>query len=163
MVQSDTVKVVAELPGVEKSDIALECDGRNLVLKVDTDKMRYYKSLELPVEEDPHTSTASYKNVVLKRLLTAKSRRSKQKKIRIDPFTLTASTRILHTSGFSHISTERPLAAVIPNEKPPFFMAPHLEYDHVREECPLADEVVTYPDYPGKIHPMRIFARYMAQ
>src|SRR6266704_3174159 len=28
MVQSDTVKVVAELPGVEKSDITLECDGR---------------------------------------------------------------------------------------------------------------------------------------
>ena len=62
MVQSDTVKVVAELPGVEKSDITLECDGRILVLKVDTDKRRYSKSLELPVEVDPDTSKASYKN-----------------------------------------------------------------------------------------------------
>src|SRR5437016_3910290 len=81
----------------------------------------------------------------------------------IDALYLTNSARILYTTGFAHISTERPLAAVIPNEKPPFFMAPHLEYDHVREECPLADEVLTYPDYPGKIHPIRVFAKFMAQ
>jgi len=68
-----SLKVVAELPGVEKSDIALECDGRNLVLKVDTDKRRYYKSLELPVEVDPDTSKASYKNGVLELVLTRKS------------------------------------------------------------------------------------------
>ena len=84
MVQSDTVKVVAELPGVEKSDIALECDGRNLVLKVDTDKRRYYKSLELPVEVDPDTSKASYKNGVLELVLTRKSPGNKPKQIRID-------------------------------------------------------------------------------
>ena len=84
MVQSDTVKVVAELPGVEKSDIALECDGRNLVLRVDTDKRRYYKSLELPVEVDPDTSKASYKNGVLELVLTRKSRGNKPRQIKID-------------------------------------------------------------------------------
>ena len=84
IVQSDTVKVVAELPGVEKSDIALECDGRNLVLKVDTDKRRYYKSLELPVEVDPDTSKASYKNGVLELVLTRKSPGNKPRQIRID-------------------------------------------------------------------------------
>src|SRR5207245_11281895 len=82
---------------------------------------------------------------------------------RIDALYLTNSTRILYTTGFAHISTERPLAAVIPNEKPPFFMAPHLEYDHIREECPLADEVLTYPDYPGEMHPMRVFAKFLSQ
>ncbi len=82
---------------------------------------------------------------------------------RIDALYLTNSTRILYTTGFAHISTERPLAAVIPVEEPPFFMAPHLEYDHIRQECPLADNVMTYPDYPGKIHPMRLFAKFMAQ
>src|SRR2546425_2761442 len=69
---------------------------------------------------------------------------------RIDALYLTNSTRILYTTGFAHISTERPLAAVIPNEEQPFFMAPHLEYDHIRQECPLASDVLTYPDYPGK-------------
>src|SRR6266571_4883537 len=67
IVQSDNVKVVAELPGVEKSDIALECDGRNLVLKVDTD-----------------TSKASYKNGVLELILRRKSPGSKAKQIQIE-------------------------------------------------------------------------------
>jgi Xaa-Pro dipeptidase len=85
------------------------------------------------------------------------------RKSRIDALYLTNSTRILYTTGFSHISTERPLAAVIPKEEPPFFMAPHLELDHIRQDCPLAGEVLTYPDYPGKIHPMRLFAKFMTQ
>jgi len=84
IVQSDNVKVVAELPGVEKSDIALECDGRNLVLKVDTDKHRYYKSLELPVEVDPDTSKASYKNGVLELILRRKIPGNKAKQIQIE-------------------------------------------------------------------------------
>src|SRR5438094_7337344 len=82
---------------------------------------------------------------------------------RIDALYLTNSTRILYTTGFSHISTERPLAAVIPDEGLPFFMAPRLEYDHIRHECPLTGDVLTYPDYPGKIHPMRLFAKFMGQ
>lgn len=84
IVHSDIVKVVAELPGVEKSDIALECDGRNLILKVDTDKRRYYKSLELPLEVDPDTSKASYKNGVLELILTRKSPETRPKQIKID-------------------------------------------------------------------------------
>jgi Xaa-Pro aminopeptidase len=82
---------------------------------------------------------------------------------RIGALYLTNSTRILYTTGFAHIPTERPLAAVIPDEGSPFFMAPHLEYDHIRQECPLASDVLTYPDYPGKIHPMRLFAKFMVQ
>ena len=84
IVNPDTVKVVAELPGVEKPDIALECDGQKLTLKVDTDKRRYYKELELPVEVDPDTSKASYKNGVLELLLTRKKTGPKAKQIAID-------------------------------------------------------------------------------
>src|SRR6266851_980968 len=82
---------------------------------------------------------------------------------RIDALYLTNSTRILYTTGFSHISTERPLAAVIPDEGLPFFMAPSLEYDHIRQECLFASDVLTYPDYPGKIHPMRLLAKFMSE
>ena len=84
IVNPETVKVVAELPGVEKSDISLECDGNKLTLKVDTDKRRYYKELELPVEVDPDTSKASYKNGVLELLLTRSRPGSKAKQIAID-------------------------------------------------------------------------------
>src|SRR5690349_12191048 len=76
---------------------------------------------------------------------------------RIDALYLTNSTRILYATGFAHISTERPLAAVIPSEETPFFIAPYLEYDHIREECASAGDVLTYPDYPGRVHPMRLF------
>ena len=79
-----TVKIVAELPGVERSDIVLECDGRKLTLKVDTDKRRYYKTLELPVEVDADTSKATYNNGVLELVLTRKSPGAKPKQIKID-------------------------------------------------------------------------------
>jgi HSP20 family protein len=84
IVHSDVVKVVAELPGVEKSDINLECDGRTLILKVDTEKHRYHKSLELPVEVNPDTSKASYKNGVLELILNRKSPDNRPKQIKID-------------------------------------------------------------------------------
>ncbi len=84
IVNDDNVKVVAELPGVEKSDIALECDGRSLNLRVDTEKRRYYKQLELPVEVDPDTSRANYKNGVLELVLTRKAKGARPKQIRID-------------------------------------------------------------------------------
>jgi len=82
---------------------------------------------------------------------------------RLDALYLTNSTRIVYITGFSHISTERPLAAVIPDEGFPLFMAPRLERDHIRQECSLAGDVMTYPDYPGKIHPMRLFAKFMGE
>jgi HSP20 family protein len=84
IVNDDTVKVVAELPGVEKPDIAVECDGRILTLKVDTAKRRYYKRLELPADVDPDTSKANYKNGVLELVLTRKTKGPKPKQIRID-------------------------------------------------------------------------------
>jgi len=84
IVNDETVKVVAELPGVEKPDIAVECDGRTLTLKVDTEKRRYYKRLDLPAEVDPDTSKANYKNGVLELVLTRKTKGPKPKQIRID-------------------------------------------------------------------------------
>jgi len=84
IVNNETVKVVAELPGVEKPDIAVECDGRTLTLKVDTEKRRYYKRLDLPAEVDPDTSKANYKNGVLELVLTRKTKGPKPKQIRID-------------------------------------------------------------------------------
>lgn len=84
IVHDNEVKVVAELPGVEKSDISLQCDGRRLRVKVDTDNRRYHKELDLPVEVDPDTSKASYKNGVLELILTRKTPGLKPKQIRID-------------------------------------------------------------------------------
>ena len=87
--------------------------------------------------------------------------RRQLKRGRVDALYLTNPTRILYSTGFAHISTERPLAVVIPQRAPVFLLGPLLEYDHVREESHLIEEVFSYPDYPGRIHPMRHFAKFL--
>ena len=74
---------------------------------------------------------------------------------------LTNPTRILYTTGFSHISTERPLALVIPQENPIFVMGPLLEEDHVKQDSPLIEEFFSYPDYPGTTDPIRHFVKVL--
>ena len=76
---------------------------------------------------------------------------------------LTNPTRILYTTGFSHISTERPLAVVIPRDGTIFMMGPHLEEDHAKKDSPLIEEFFSYPDYPGTTHPIRHFVKVLTQ
>jgi len=81
--------------------------------------------------------------------------RDRLKKSRCAALYLTNPTRIIYTTGFSHISTERPLALVIPQEGAVFMMGPHLEEDHAKQDCALIEEFFSYPDYPGITHPIR--------
>src|SRR6267378_406581 len=74
---------------------------------------------------------------------------------------LTNPTRILYATGFSHISTERPLALVIPQEGSIFMMGPHLEEDHVKQDSNFIEEFFSYPDYPGTTHPIRHFVKVL--
>jgi len=76
---------------------------------------------------------------------------------------LTNPTRILYTTGFSHISTERPLALVIPQDGSIFMMGPLLEEDHVKQDSSLIEEFFNYPDYPGTINPIRRFVRILKE
>jgi Xaa-Pro dipeptidase len=82
---------------------------------------------------------------------------------RIAALYLTNPTRILYTTGFSHISTERPLALVIPQRDPIFMLGPHLEKDHVRQDSTLIQDFFAYPDYPGTTHPIRQFVKVLKQ
>jgi len=84
VVEDDIVKVVAELPGVEKSDIKLECTENSLVISVDTERRKYRKELNLPVEVDPSSSKASYKNGVLEVALNRVKRKPRGQSIRIE-------------------------------------------------------------------------------
>ena len=47
------VKVVAELPGVEKKDIKLHGTENSLTISVDTPQHKYYKEVKLPAKIDP--------------------------------------------------------------------------------------------------------------
>jgi HSP20 family protein len=59
------VKVYAELPGVEKGDIALSATELTLTISVPGEKRRYHKEVDLPSKVDPDTAKATYKNGVL--------------------------------------------------------------------------------------------------
>lgn len=82
--EKDNIRVIAEIPGVEKSDINLEIKEENLQISVDSDR-KYLKTVELPSEVDPETAQAKYKNGILE--VTMKKLRiekQKGKKINIE-------------------------------------------------------------------------------
>jgi HSP20 family protein len=60
-----SVKVVAELPGVEKDDIKLFATVRGLTINVDNIDRRYFKELEFESEIDRGSAKSSYRNGVL--------------------------------------------------------------------------------------------------
>lgn len=59
------IKVIAELPGVEKEDIKLHGTETTLTISVDTPQRKYYKEVELPEKVDPRQAKSTYKNGVL--------------------------------------------------------------------------------------------------
>lgn len=59
------VKVLAELPGVEKKDIILHGTENTVTISVDTSQRKYYKEVETPGKIEPKQAKSSYKNGVL--------------------------------------------------------------------------------------------------
>ncbi|WP_135820414.1 Hsp20/alpha crystallin family protein [Halostella litorea] len=61
----EEVRVVADLPGVEKADIELQCDGQVLTVSAASDRREYDERVSLPVRVDEHSASATYNNGVL--------------------------------------------------------------------------------------------------
>jgi len=68
------MKVIAELPGVEKRDIKLHGTETTLTISVDTPNRKYCKEVELPVEVTPKKMKSSYRNGVLEVTLPKRRR-----------------------------------------------------------------------------------------
>jgi len=79
IVTDGEVKVIAELPGVEKEDINLHGTEDTLTISVDTAERKYYREVDLPVKVDPKKAKSSYKNGVLEVTLPAKKEEEKPK------------------------------------------------------------------------------------
>lgn len=79
------IRVVAELPGVEKEDIALSVSGDVLEINVDTATRKYHKRLFLPARVEEDVTKATYKNGVLEvRLSPVGPRRDRSFRVNID-------------------------------------------------------------------------------
>jgi len=61
----DEIRVIVELPGVEKKDIKLSGTENKLTISVDTPEHKYFKEVELPAKVETKKATSQYKNGVL--------------------------------------------------------------------------------------------------
>jgi HSP20 family protein len=63
--EGDEVRVVADLPGVEKDEIRVAVSGDRLKIQASGDEREYDERVELPAEVDDETGEATYNNGVL--------------------------------------------------------------------------------------------------
>ncbi|OYT25837.1 MAG: heat-shock protein Hsp20 [Thermofilum sp. ex4484_82] len=81
--EEDKVKIIADMPGVEKEDIQIHATERNVRISAERGERKYYKEINLPVKVKPESSRASYKNGVLTIELEKKEKRSREGGVRI--------------------------------------------------------------------------------
>ena len=67
--EDDQLRVIADLPGVEKADIDLRCDGESLLIGAQSEHRDYDERVELPAHVDEHSASATYNNGVLEVVL----------------------------------------------------------------------------------------------
>ncbi|WP_435077043.1 Hsp20/alpha crystallin family protein [Halococcus sp. AFM35] len=61
----DLVRVIADLPGVDKEAIDLTCDGRRVTIEATSDRHEFDERVSLPVRVDEGSANATYNNGVL--------------------------------------------------------------------------------------------------
>jgi len=83
MEEDDRVRVVVELPGVEKDKISLKASGRKLIIKASNHK-KYYKEIDLPAEVDTSTAKANYRNGVLEVELRKRREEREEREIKVE-------------------------------------------------------------------------------
>lgn len=79
-------------------------------------------------------------------------------KRKLDALVLLRAVNVIYTTGYFHLSTERPLAALIPKTGEPALFIPGLEADQVKLWW--VKDYEAYFDYPGPVNRVRwIFER----
>src|SRR5437868_11421291 len=82
----------------------------------------------------------------------------KMKERRLNALVLLNATNVIYTTGYFHLSTERPLAALIPESGNPVLFVPELESDQVKSWW--VKDYESYFDFPGPVNRVQwIFER----
>jgi len=79
----------------------------------------------------------------------------------LDALLLLHAVNVIYTTGYFHLSTERPLAAFIPKAGEPALFIPELEADQVKLWW--IKDYETYFDYPGPVNRVRWIAERIAR
>src|SRR5690349_14359894 len=84
--------------------------------------------------------------------------KDEMKKLNLNALVLLHATNVIYTTGYFHLSTERPLAALIPQSGDPALFIPGLESDQVKLWW--VKDYEAYFDFPGPVNRVRwIFER----
>ncbi len=78
------VHVVAEMPGIEREDVELNVEGRELEVKATRGDRKYHEFVELPADVDIESAKASYRNGVLDITLNKVESKKGRKKINVE-------------------------------------------------------------------------------
>lgn len=65
METKDEVHIIAEMPGVDRTDVQLEATESRLDIRAQNEARKYSESVELPVKVDRNSAKATYRNGVL--------------------------------------------------------------------------------------------------
>ena len=79
------VKVVIEMPGINKNNIRINAYDQTLEVKSDDPKRKYHKAIEVPPETDIETAKSTYNNGILEITFKKKDQtKSKGKTIKVE-------------------------------------------------------------------------------
>jgi HSP20 family protein len=78
------IKVIVELPGVEKEKIKLSGTEDKLTISVDDPKRKYYKEIDIPAKVAPKKAKTAYKNGVLEVTIPKVEEKQKKEEIKIE-------------------------------------------------------------------------------
>jgi HSP20 family protein len=81
--EEDVVRVVMDMPGVEKEDIDVEATENEVVVSAERGDRKYRKTVTLPCRVKPETAKATYKNGVLTITIEKAEKEKKAKGLRI--------------------------------------------------------------------------------
>jgi len=81
--EPEQIKIITELPGVEKDDIQLYATERALTIDVTNSEHRFHKELELPVEVDENSAVSTYRNGVLETIIKKRGERGSGRAVKI--------------------------------------------------------------------------------
>ena len=78
------VRVIAEMPGVNKEDISVTVNEKSMVISVDREDRGYYKELELPGIVEPKGARSTYNNGILEVTIPLKASGQGGVKLRVE-------------------------------------------------------------------------------
>lgn len=83
--KDDEIRVIAEVPGVNKDQIKVRIvDNNKVVIQAQGEDRKYYREVELPAEVDDKSAKATYNNGVLQVIMKKKQTQTSGTEVKIE-------------------------------------------------------------------------------